>query len=102
MSLIDNMTVESPDVAVESMSEDDQLSSDLPDFDVDEQSTILEEDDCETTSMVIMSDDAGQVYAPPAKHALPIAPPMLRKSVYELPRPRLLREAMPVLVKSEH
>ena len=69
MSLIDNMTVESPDVAVESMSEDDQLSSDLPDFDVDEQSTILEEDDCETTSMVIMSDDAGQVYAPPARIA---------------------------------
>lgn len=69
MNQIDKMVVESPDVAVESMSEDDQLSSDLPDFDVDGHSTIPEEDDYETTSLVIMSDDAGQVYAPPARIA---------------------------------
>ncbi|KAH0357794.1 Tcp11-domain-containing protein, partial [Aureobasidium melanogenum] len=34
-----------------------------------EHNTIDEEDDFETTSMVIMSDDAGQVYAPPARIA---------------------------------
>jgi hypothetical protein len=77
MSLFDKMTVEVPDVAVEEMSEDEQHNSHLADFDADRQSTIAEEDgdddndnqNFETTSMVIMSDDAGQVYAPPARIA---------------------------------
>ncbi|KAG9627436.1 Tcp11-domain-containing protein, partial [Aureobasidium melanogenum] len=67
MSLVDNMSLDSADLAVENMSDDDQITSDLPGF--AEQNTIDEEDDFETTSMVIMSDDAGQVYAPPARIA---------------------------------
>ncbi|KAG9676450.1 Tcp11-domain-containing protein, partial [Aureobasidium melanogenum] len=67
MSLVDNMSLDSADLAVEHMSDDDQITSRLPDF--ADQNTIDEEDDFETTSMVIMSDDAGQVYAPPARIA---------------------------------
>jgi hypothetical protein len=66
MSLVHNMSLDSADMAVINMSDDDQISSDLPDY--DDQAIIAEEDD-ETTSMVIMSDDAGQVCAPPARIA---------------------------------
>lgn len=62
-----NMSLDSADMAVINMSDDDQISSDLPDY--DDQAIIAEEDDFETTSMVIMSDDAGQVCAPPARIA---------------------------------
>ncbi|KAI4759569.1 Tcp11-domain-containing protein [Aureobasidium sp. EXF-3400] len=61
------MSLDSADMAVINMSDDDQISSDLPDY--DDQAIIAEEDDFETTSMVIMSDDAGQVCAPPARIA---------------------------------
>ncbi|KAI5208073.1 Tcp11-domain-containing protein [Aureobasidium subglaciale] len=69
MSLLDDMAIETPEITVDNMSEDEALSSDLPDFDVDGQGTIPEEDDFDSTSMVIMSDDAGQVYAPPDRIA---------------------------------
>ncbi|KAH0290180.1 Tcp11-domain-containing protein, partial [Aureobasidium sp. EXF-3399] len=67
MSLVRNMSLDSANVAMENMSDDDQISSDLPDY--NDQAIIADEDDIETTSMVIMSDDAGQVCAPPARIA---------------------------------
>jgi hypothetical protein len=67
MSLVHNMSLDSTNMALENMSDDDQISSDLPDY--DDQAIMADEDDFETTSMVIMSDDAGQVCAPPARIA---------------------------------
>jgi hypothetical protein len=67
MSLVHNMSLESANMALENVSDDDRNSSDLPDY--DDQAIMADEDDFETTSMVIMSDDAGQVCAPPARIA---------------------------------
>ncbi|GAB7348242.1 hypothetical protein MBLNU459_g6235t1 [Dothideomycetes sp. NU459] len=53
------------DTSAESMSEDDGTSASLPDL--DDQTVIPEED--EEAPLVVMSDDAGHVYAPPARIA---------------------------------